>query len=213
LLGNWARQKDSQAAEGNDRNVGSHPDLLRLFLFLLRHRREARCIALRALIGDLASLDHVIDGFRNIGGMVAHALEVLGAKHQIARIAAQTAWAMGDAPQAGIARLAGAGQCRALVLSVSSPLSYRLPYLHHGVFDNRSRSSTPRSAASDRRCAISAGRKRGRPQPGSRRTSNSNSQSAWSNGSARGIGLISVNMPGWCNRQRTTAQYGQKLIR
>ena len=44
---------------------------------------KAGGVALRPLVGDRAALDHEIDGLGDVGGMVAHALDVLGAEHQM----------------------------------------------------------------------------------------------------------------------------------
>src|SRR6516162_8274177 len=48
-----------------------------------RQRGEARGVALRPLVGERMSLDHVIDGFRDVGGVIADALDVLGAEHEM----------------------------------------------------------------------------------------------------------------------------------
>ena len=44
---------------------------------------ERRGVALRPLLGDRRALDHVIDGLGDVGGVVAHALDVLGAEQQM----------------------------------------------------------------------------------------------------------------------------------
>src|SRR6476660_10435034 len=46
-------------------------------------RGDGRRIAFRALIGNRVSLDDIVDRLRDIGRMVAHALDVLGAEHQM----------------------------------------------------------------------------------------------------------------------------------
>src|SRR5579863_9406419 len=52
-------------------------------LFLQYASRETRGVAFWTLIGNRTALDHVIDGFGDVGGMVADTLDVLGAEHQM----------------------------------------------------------------------------------------------------------------------------------
>src|SRR5580704_19682892 len=46
-------------------------------------RCKCRHVALRALVENLLTLDHVKYGFRDIGGVIADPLDVLGAEHQV----------------------------------------------------------------------------------------------------------------------------------
>src|SRR5687768_4172472 len=45
--------------------------------------RKRGHVALRALVEHLLTFDHVEHGFRDIGGMIADPLDVLGAEHQM----------------------------------------------------------------------------------------------------------------------------------
>src|SRR4249920_3688897 len=57
---------------------------MRSLSFGRRTQGRDRCrIALRALIGDRTAFDNVVNGFSDVSGVVAHALDVLGAEHQV----------------------------------------------------------------------------------------------------------------------------------
>src|SRR5260370_8401057 len=51
--------------------------------FFRPDRGELCSVALRPLVGDRAALYHVVDGFRDVGGVIADALDVLGAEHEM----------------------------------------------------------------------------------------------------------------------------------
>src|ERR1700730_8552713 len=53
------------------------------YLFLQQCCSKTRRVSFRALFGDRTTLDHEIDGFRDVGGMIANALDVLGTKHKM----------------------------------------------------------------------------------------------------------------------------------
>src|SRR5260370_4364201 len=46
-------------------------------------RGELCSVALRPLVGDRAALYHVVDGFRDVGGVIADAVDVLGAEPEM----------------------------------------------------------------------------------------------------------------------------------
>src|SRR5215469_17780200 len=51
--------------------------------FFRPYRGELCSVALRPLVGDRAALYHIVDGFRDVGGVIADALDVLGAEHEM----------------------------------------------------------------------------------------------------------------------------------
>src|SRR6185437_16909502 len=48
-----------------------------------RSQADGRGVALRALFGDRSALDNVVDRLGDVGGVVAHPLDVLSAEHQV----------------------------------------------------------------------------------------------------------------------------------
>src|SRR5260370_7800136 len=50
--------------------------------FFRPDRGELCSVALRPLVVDRAALYHVVDGFRDVAGVLAEALDVLGAEHE-----------------------------------------------------------------------------------------------------------------------------------
>src|SRR6516162_4660077 len=51
--------------------------------FFRLYRGELCSVALRPLVGDLAALYDVVDGFRDVGRVIADAFDVLGAEHEM----------------------------------------------------------------------------------------------------------------------------------
>src|SRR5262249_50467541 len=60
-----------------------------LFSCLLaeRHARRRGSVPLGTLLGERTPFHHVVDGFSDVGRMVAHALDVLGAEQQMDAVA------------------------------------------------------------------------------------------------------------------------------
>src|ERR1700738_5445255 len=48
-----------------------------------RNSRRYRGVALRPLFGERASLDDVVDGLGDVGGVIAHPLDILGAEQKM----------------------------------------------------------------------------------------------------------------------------------
>src|SRR6202035_5056875 len=73
LAAGWLRLRDGQR-----NRTRSIPE---------RNVRHGGVVALRALVRQRAAFDHVVDGLGDVGRMVAHALDVLGAEQEMDAVA------------------------------------------------------------------------------------------------------------------------------